>query len=69
MIENSVRYSAPVAKCDPNCPGRKSPWRVALGEEFSCPLGVAFCGSWDADNIIVRKKSAIPVVAKHEDAA
>lgn len=70
MDKAEKNYSAAIAKCSPNCPGRISPWRAALGEEYACPLGVAFCGIWDADNIIVKRKSAVARVADgQEDAA
>ena len=69
MKELEGKYTAAMAKCDPNCPGRMSPWRAALGEEFACPLGVAFCGLWDADNIVVKRKVVIPAAAGQEDAA
>ena len=69
MTNNTGSYTVAIAKCSSNCPGRKSPWRAALGENFACPLGVAFCGVWDADNIIDKRKSVIPAASKQEDAA
>ncbi len=70
MFETKNKYSASIAKCSGGCPGRISPWRAALGEKYACPMGVAFCGTWDADNIIVKSaKVAIPATDRHEDAA
>ncbi len=64
------KYTAAIAKCAASCPGRRSPWQAALGMEYACPLGVAFCGVWDADNIIVKHRHEIASrAAKHEGAA
>lgn len=54
MMNNTKKYSIDLIKCSHNCPGKISPWRPALGENYNCPLGVAFCGIWDADNIIIK---------------
>ncbi len=69
MLEKEKKYTAALAKCSPDCPGRRSPWMAALGGDFVCPLGVAFCGIWDADNIVVKRKAVIPAAAKQENAA
>lgn len=45
--------------CPADCPGHRSPWHAALGEQHPCPLGIPFCGSWNPDEIIrkVRRNS------------
>lgn len=70
MFETRGSYSAAIAKCSGGCPGRRSPWRAALGENYACPLGVAFCGVWDPDNIVVKTARVVaPAASSQEHAA
>jgi len=57
-------YKEASSSCPADCPGRRSPWRAAGGfsgggtDDFSCPLGVPFCGAWNAEEIFFKSEKA-----------
>lgn len=54
-MQSQRRYSAPLASCPASCPGKRSPWNAAIGNNCAaCPLGFPFCGAWNAEQITVK---------------
>lgn len=53
-MEGQQGFSAAIASCPADCPGRRSPWHTALGGEFACPLGIPFCGCWNPEVVAVK---------------